>query len=250
MTVEVGILCSDGVVIASDSAATLGDGFSATTVGQQEVEKIQKLTESIIFCGSGPAGLSQLIAHKIRNMTINSFNSPEEAMNAAGLRIRELVGPYLETASKANMTHAAVCLCMLAFPVRHEPCLFSFNPVGLPEMAKKTLPFVAIGSGQRIADPFLTFLKRLLWDQSRQPSVAEGQFAAMWALKHVIETNPGGVGGTIQLATLTMAGNKPKIAFLDKAESEEHYQNIDRIEKNLVEQITASKGEAKEVPSV
>jgi 20S proteasome alpha/beta subunit len=52
VTLIVGILCSDGVVMASDSAATLSTGM-APTIGQQAVKKIINLSNAILYASTG-----------------------------------------------------------------------------------------------------------------------------------------------------------------------------------------------------
>ena len=45
------------------------------------------------------------------------------------------------------------CKHLVALPIKHETCLFQFAEAGAPEEATRELPFVALGSGQPIADP-------------------------------------------------------------------------------------------------
>ncbi|HEY3520523.1 MAG TPA: hypothetical protein VGK80_05715, partial [Rhodanobacteraceae bacterium] len=88
-----------------------------------------------------------------------------------------------------------------------------------------------------IADPFLALLKRLLWPNS-EPTLAEGRLAAVWAIDHVRRTNPGGVGGPIQLATLTNADETVKLVD----DSEEHLQAIESALQVLAAQIKGIAG--------
>lgn len=50
---------------------------------------------------------------------------------------------------------------VLALPLMREPCLFQFDQQGAPEEAEDDLPFVSIASGQAIAEPFFTFIRRV-----------------------------------------------------------------------------------------
>ncbi len=64
MTLIVGIRCSDGVVLASDSAATYAQGASPT-VGQQSVTKIHQIEKSILYAATGAIGVSQIICNAL-----------------------------------------------------------------------------------------------------------------------------------------------------------------------------------------
>src|SRR5208282_5567849 len=197
MTLIVGIQCSDGVVMASDSAATLGEGFTFT-VGQQQVTKIRALENAaILYSFTGSIGMSQLIAAAIDRTWNEAFflnAKPAEAMQKIAVEIAKTVQVYAGNAQlfqQAGGLQSALCKSLVAIPVKNQPRLFQFDYSGVPEEASTELPCVALGSGQTIADPFLAFLKRVLWKE-REPTVAEGRFAAAWTLTHVIRTNPGG----------------------------------------------------------
>ena len=60
MTLLVGVLCTDGVVIGSDSAATLGSG-----VLQSPVKKVYVVNDSILVATAGSVGLGQRFRHVV-----------------------------------------------------------------------------------------------------------------------------------------------------------------------------------------
>lgn len=252
MTLIVGILCKEGVVIGSDSDATFGTGTSFT-IGQQRVQKVRRINDHIIYAGTGAVGLSQILADKIKTLwdskTFTSGMTPEAAMDRLGKEIAQLVAPYLQTAQmqRALTGDASTSLCksLLAMPVGHKACLFQFDYNGAPERAVD-LPFVALGSGQTIADPFLALLRRLLWS-STEPTLAEGRLAAVWTIDHVRRTNAGGVGGDIQLATLESQAGKtamPTVSVASGQDIEEHLQSVSLAEQALVEQLTGKAAKA------
>jgi len=70
-----------------------------------------------------------------------------------------------------------------------------------PEFKVPTNWFVAMGSGQLIADPFFGLLRRTFF-RNCQPRLQEGIFAAAWALEHAIELNPGGINRPVQIGVL------------------------------------------------
>lgn len=84
----------------------------------------------------------------------------------------------------------------------------------------------ALGSGKLSADPFLRFLVDTFC-QAGQPTVREGVFLATWTVQHVIEVNPGGVAGPIQVAVVETASGEHVARELPDAEIEEHQQAIE-----------------------
>lgn len=243
MTLIVGVKCKDGIVIGADGAATYG------TLGQktilQPTKKLTLIGNRIIVGVSGAVGLAQRICGVIEELaddqTFSSQNSssprkPYVAMTT----VREKLHPHLiqELQISAQAAPAvgqqiafssAIALTLLAVPVQGVPCLFQFDQQGAPEAASDDLPFMSIGSGQAIADPFLAFLRRIFWPPGIVPNLGDGIFATLWTLQHAIETNPGGVAKPIQIAVLK--NNKAK--FLEETEYAEHYQNIEAAEGAL-----------------
>lgn len=248
MTLIVGILCSDGVVMASDSAATLSTGMTPT-IGQQPVKKILNLSNAILYGSTGSVGMSQLIWHTIStawNRQANSIKgAPDDGtvMKILGEEIARTLGTYLQTGALTRQLgvdgSASLCKSLVAIPVQRIPTLFTFDYGGQPEKATPELPFVAMGSGQSIADPFLAFLKRLLWP-NRLPTLAEGRLAAVWTIVHVTQTHPGGVGGDIQLWMLPRAaGNAmPVPVELGEDQIQEHRQQVAAASAALVRELT------------
>lgn len=246
MTLIVGIRCSDGVVMASDSAATMGAGLLAT-IGQQHVTKVRKLGGAMLFGSSGPVGMSQLICEALEShwSDFKAQRTPEGAMRSVAIAIVDQIKPFMESVKLMRPFGYDIgnCLCrsLVAMPVKGQGCLFSFDYNGQPEQATKELPFVAIGSGQLIADPFLAFIKRLLW-ANKEPTLAEGRFAAVWTIEHVKRTNPGGVEGTTQLGVLTSAVGEGKASadVFGEDHVQEHCQQITSVEEAFTRQVRSA----------
>ena len=68
MTVLIGVLCKDGIVIGADSSVTFGDGCSQT-IEQPDVEKIKIIKDKIIVAGTGSVGLGQRFCHLVATLT-------------------------------------------------------------------------------------------------------------------------------------------------------------------------------------
>ena len=74
MTILIGILCQDGVVVGSDSSATFIAGQQPTI--QQKCKKIEILSGShIILAGTGDAGLGQRFSSTAEIYFANSTNA-------------------------------------------------------------------------------------------------------------------------------------------------------------------------------
>jgi hypothetical protein len=87
---------------------------------------------------------------------------------------------------------------------------------------------------KQIADPFLAFLRKILWKE-KQPTLAEGRLIAAWTVRHVAETNPGGVALPLQMASLTVKTGKSTIEPME--DPAEHFQQIDATEAALRDHI-------------
>lgn len=235
MTLIVGVKCSDGIVLAADSAATLG-AFGDSTIVQNSASKLTVLAGRLIVGTSGHLGLGQRIASVVESLWNNkefSGVTSVDAMVKLGVAFRQhlfmeaaaareyapLVGPGVAARSALSQT-------LVAMPVSRRLSLFQFDHQGAPEEATEHLPFVSIGNGQRIADPFLAFMRRIFWPPGL-PGVREGVFAGVWTLQHAIETHPGGVGGTVCVAVIE-AGKQGEwtARHLEDLEVAEHLQAI------------------------
>jgi hypothetical protein len=239
LTLIIGIQCSDGVVVGSDGAATLGTLGSPTV--QQPVKKLSILGGAVIIGVSGPVGLGQRFSGELQALWESkklSSKKPFEAMTIirtefwkhaeVEFRAAQVTAPMLGQPALSD----ALAHTIVAMPVNKEACLFQFTQQCSPEMATKDLPFIAAGSGQKSADPFLAFLRRLFWKDG-PPSIVDGIFAVTWCLEQAIRTNPGGIGNPIQIMTLEKVGGNWSARELGAPDLEEHRQNISEAEQAL-----------------
>ncbi|HMF13230.1 MAG TPA: hypothetical protein VKE94_13025, partial [Gemmataceae bacterium] len=239
MTLIIGILCNDGAVLGADGAATFGPGMGETTIRQPVRNKLRIISSDAAAGMSGSVGMSQRFSAMIdslrqqelvqqtptgpRQVRLHQLR-PEDAMGFLRQQLWQgLLQPELGIAQtmaqhvgnqapvQAALTSSIACL-----PIGAELCLFQFDPQGMPDRATADLPFVAVGRGQRIADPFLAFLRRIYWPD-RLPSLEEGVLATVWALTHAIETNAGGVGDPIQIIKVSREGNGWLAAEIEEA---------------------------------
>jgi len=227
MTVVIGLKCSQGIVLGSDGAATFGSMGLRTIV--QPTAKLSLIEDKAIFGFSGHVGLSQLFYDRAcavcatlqenadlpevcRNLRSGFLPDANICFQVAALA-RNVVG-NLATENVASQT-------LIALAVQSQPELIQFDYQCHPEWTTSELPFVSIGSGQPIADPFLAWIRFVFW-RSRLPTLAEGRFAVYWTLKHAIRTAPGGIGPPIQMAALEIIQNNVIARELTADELNEH----------------------------
>lgn len=240
MTLIIGVKCEDDVVIASDGAATLGSLGNRTVL--QPTKKLHIIDNKVIVGVSGQVGLGQRITGEIETMWNGkklAGKKSHEAMTIVSQGIREHMKQEYDMAQIASRTigntalQGAISATLVAIPVNKKTALFEFDHQGSPEEKTKDMPFVAIGSGQSIADPFLAFIRRVFWSDSCCPSLSDAIFAAVWTLQHAIFTNPGGVANPIQVMSLSIDGDDYSVKEYTSDELKEHYELITEIEKGL-----------------
>jgi len=232
MTVLVGIKCQDGVVIGSDSATTFSDGVER--VIEQPSKKIEIIEKRIILACTGAVGLEQRFSAVLRQCHAKKAFSGKNAIEFMKAVSKAGIDDFIETHVQFGNIGALV-----AFPAAGkelslcELALKDFQP----ELKDNNLWYGSMGGGQRIADPFLGFIRKVFW-QDAPPNLSEGIFAALWTLNHVIDVNPGGVNGPAQIATLRLEGGEPVASILSNQELQEHNDNVSAAESYLREYRT------------
>lgn len=179
----------------------------------QSTSKLSIIGDQVILGVSGPVGLAQSYRHSIEPLIKNhGLRAPWKSVSDARRKLYDCfwihAGPAWERAAIVSKTigpiaHSEVShQSMIAFPVDDQACLIQFSHQCQPEEATQELPFIAIGSGQTTADPFLSFIKRTFWPKST-PSTEDGKFAVLWALQYCIKARPGGIDDPVQIAVLS-----------------------------------------------
>ena len=86
MTVVVGIRCTDGVVIGTDSAMTFGPSEQQLTIEQPYRSKIDIIDSHIIVAGTGQIGLGQRLASEVEKLWGENFFS-DKSLGEIGVQI-------------------------------------------------------------------------------------------------------------------------------------------------------------------
>jgi hypothetical protein len=247
MTVLVGVLCEDDVVVGSDSSATFAAGPNLNTI-EQPIQKTFIVEKDIIFATTGAGGLGQRLEFVLRGLRQSPIWPGAQRLPLA----LEISRRMLQN-MQATFLNPGQLGALVAFPCQNAFHLCEFAVADFqPEMKTVDTWFVSMGSGQMITDPFFGLLRRTLF-RDAQPTLAEGVLAAYWALHNAIELNTGGINGPIQVAVLRRPA--PDAAFearlLGDDELAEHAGAIASIEDYLADyrqQLTPQPAQAEPPP--
>jgi proteasome beta subunit len=200
VTLLVGILCKDGIVIAADRQVTHGDMGLPQTVGQPGT-KISEIPGNILLASSGFVGLAQRLKGIVESDSgyIGS-HTYEESAKRIHQQFAPILQPVFEMAKRAspvmgsNANLEAVCGHLLAAKFADGLKLVEITPTLNFEYRTVDVPFVCCGTGKQNADPFLRFLWSVYWPD-RPPTVEEGILAAYWTVTAVaVDLKSPGVG--------------------------------------------------------
>jgi hypothetical protein len=204
MTSLVAVRCKDGVVIGSDSSATLGDSAQVRTIEQLTDKKIAIVgnTNKLIIAGTGYIGHHQRFVD-----CANTANAKGDFNNKPELEIPKLlskigVDDFMRSFPTGFIPTIIKYSAFVAYKAHNKACLCELNgAVGFqPEVRQvDDLWFTSAGSGQPITDSFLSLFSSVFWE-NQAPDVRGGIFTVYWALKHACEVNPGGVNFPIKIA--------------------------------------------------
>lgn len=241
MTLIIGVKCREGIVIGSDSLETFGTGI------EQEVSnKIEHLATDALIASAGAVGLIQLIKEKLR-ISWESVQTEDDVYRAR-IVLQELVWSEvkraMDHASEAqeylqeDLIPTVLTGSVIAFPLKGAAVLLRINEIGQSYEVSCDSPFVSIGSGDFQADPFLAFVKRVVWHNRQPLAIEDGVLGVLWTLQHVIEVNGGlGVGGSPVIATLQKVDELWEADTRMGALLDQHRQRIAAAENSMLENL-------------
>lgn len=225
MTVLVGVRCTDGVVIGADSAATSAAGN--VSLLKLASEKIVIVGGRVIVAGTGQIGLGQRFADVVKQAHDNKLfqkSAVDLARQLSALGCQDFASTSANRGSYGALVGA---------PVEDQGQLIEYAVADFqPELKNGKIHFVAMGSGQMLAEPFMSFVDRTFW-KSKTPDVKTALFGVHWALAHTIKCAPGGVGDPICLATLTKGNNGWKAEIVSEEVLQEQQEHMAEIERRI-----------------
>ena len=230
MSVAVGVLCSDGVVVGSDSAAVATD--SSAPIAGGPTRKTFVVGKDLLLAGSGPAGLLQrfrAIAGELRE----DSRFPELHPRVI---VRDLSAATLDdfAATKAAPGQLGA---VAAFVTATGPHLCEFARSDFqPELKSEESPTASAGEGRAVVDALLGLIARV-WFPGRLPTLDEGRYAVCWALHHAQQLGAAGVRGPLQMAVLRRElPELPMTGHLLSAEEiDRQLQRVAAAERHLAE---------------
>jgi hypothetical protein len=252
MTIIIAVQCQDGsVVVAADGAATFGKD-DGTLTARQPVSKLCLIHEKAIFAHSGAVGLGQRLQAVFDDVVIHKGiekrYSPAESMQyLRNLFWEKVIKDESDIVNQtkpelvrfAERTLSQQFLVVLP-PLKDTkiPCVIHFNWEAFPEMLTTNLPCVSLGSGQMIADPFLSFIRRVLWENKAPTNLADGIFAVAWTIQHVVKTSPAFISDPCQMMIMKLATDSTNTWETEEIPSNnllEHFGNVSAIEDYIKE---------------
>jgi hypothetical protein len=218
MTVAIGFLCSDGVVIGVDSMLTPSMGGMA--VGHHKARKIEVLPGLQVYAFAGDQGQ----AHRFKFLAEANHALLTQKVHPIDYPLAltcDLIAQFAAT----GINNAIDVNTLLAFPHKGIRQCCVFEGAMQPRLLDLDHYYMALGSGKLSADPFLRFLVDIFCNGP--PTVREAIFLTTWAIQHVIDTNPGGVAGPIRIAVLENFHKQWQARELPIDEIAEHQQAVE-----------------------
>ena len=237
MTAVVGILCSDGVVVGTDSSMTMVAGTLRTI--EQPTEKLAVVDNRVIIAGTGSVGHGQ----RFKNIVDNALQNKQFLAERDGVKQKPVdmcrnissatIADFSQTSTPRD-TYSA----LLAVPVGREGVLCEFANGFQPTLYTDQMWFCSMGSTQLITDPFLALMREIFWPTG-QPTVQEATLAVTWTLDHAIAVNPGGVNGPARIAVLERNERGFRARLLADDDLNEHRSWIEDAKRQLSERLRA-----------
>lgn len=231
MTVLVGVRCKDGIVIGADSAATSSAG-PQPLVRIQYPNKIAAVEGRVIVACTGSVGLAQRFIEQVQSAHNDKLFRKDCIPCASDLAGRTLKS-FSQSGVQRHPQYGIGFGAFVAAPFGQHCELIEFGTTDFqPEIRRHPLHAGALGSGQLIAEPFLAFVKRVLW-KDETPIVAEALLGVLWVLKYTCDLSPGGVGRPIQISTLKRDGSNWKVDILDEPDLQQMFEHVAAIEARI-----------------
>jgi len=235
LTSIIGVFCSDGVVIGTDSSATFSSSGLRTI--EQETKKIDIFYGTVFVAGTGEVGLGQRfcnLAEKAFKEPTFTKSKPIETMTALSQKaVKDFQSTYTGFPQlQPGFKYGA----LVAYSTGESYNLCEFDPITFrPELKlpEQKFFFSSMGSGQPITDPFLALMRKIFW-KTEMPTVADAKFITTWALSHAIEVNTGGINGPIQMAAIRKNDKgRYSATMISDDEIREHLDIVENAESHL-----------------
>ncbi len=219
MTVAIGFLCKDGIVLGADSMLTPTVGH--LNVGHHKGVKIQTLDREQVFAFAGDMGQ----AARLRSLCDRHADLTTAATDPLGYPLA-LSAAIIEQFTKTGIRNAISVSALLGFVFEGGFQLCAFEEDLQPRLLDKNHYYVALGSGKLAADPFLRFLVDIFCVDG-PPTLAKAVWLTTWIIDHVCLVSPGGVAPPVRICVIEQVdGGEWRARSLDPIELDDHRQFI------------------------
>ena len=166
-------------------------------VGHHKGVKVELLPGNQIFAYAGDQGQGarfKFIAEGRHDEILQALRPIDYSVRIS----KEIIEQLHSTGISLDRIDVATILAFI-HDEKPQSCIFE-GPLQ-PRLLDSRHYYATLGTGKQFADPFLRFLIDTFCPRG-QPNVADARFLATWTLRHVIDTNPGGVADPIKMAVI------------------------------------------------
>lgn len=253
MTVLVGVLCSDGAVIGSDTQMTSLNGMGLPTT-QDTGRKLHVYSRGEAVLGyTGDFGEFQRLTGVLQK-AVNHISDKQSSIE----EITDVVHQILPSAFVSKVKGAARAIQeatertvtneeayailqsladrsgggFLALILNDNPAIVGFDGLSCYSLSAGDRVAVAMGSGSEVASPFLSFIRRVLW-RNELPSVDDATVGVLWVIRHAIQYAGIGVGGRPEIAVLRKLSDRWTPSLLGNEQMKQLEGKVSDIESRV-----------------
>lgn len=237
MTIIIGTLCRDGVVIGSDGMASLNLGMT-NFVGLNNL-KTRIINNSVIVSSAGRDDVTndfnrylELNFESIASRYEDPVDFAQEICSGFWRKIFENYAKYppqvAQLLSQTPLPNGQMSIknigisSLLAFYLKDKFYLFCLdeNNNFYPQIVTENgLWYRILGSGFLVGNPSMLLIKKML-NIDATPSVEDAKLLVYWTIAHSIEASSGGIGGKISIAVLKKEQDSIKCYFDENLEEQ------------------------------
>ena len=232
MTIVVGALCSDGVVIASDGMLSMGYPGQPAFAGFDNL-KTHIISDKLIVASAG--------SDKVMNIFLEFLHAEidtifESHYNTSFDLCSAIHSQYLNYINTTFASYPSIFLlnnklsneiqhdfsAIIAFKFEDLHYLYRFFGCNSPEYIKANgeLWHTMIGCGETQAVPLIQLIIKLL-NIEPLPPVDKAINLLYWTIAQVIDSGASGVGGKITIAKLQKVNNEYILEYIDTSGADE-----------------------------
>jgi len=247
-----GLICHNGIVIASDSAATTEIDRSVASV--HEMRKIEIVERRLVLAVAGHSGVARQY-HDAMSKLIKEVDIDALSDNALMQQIVQYKGDAIsvqlavakrraDLAGTAFDAKSTAAESLVAIRTTNGPRLFHVDEYMNPDVIVPESPFKIIGTGAVTTHAFTEYLRQQFLGP-QPPDVGDGILTMLWAVRFAIATHARDVGGPPQITIVPSDASK-EIQSVSAADLAEHQAALDLAEGRLQQLRLVIRGQGQE----